>query len=329
MYKLLAASLFGLLLFFSCQLKEDPPINDYKVHAIYVIPSDKYYSDDHAYRVGRGIIEIQRWYQTATGGLTFELLDEENIISVYFADKPVAYYEEDWWGLLLNEMRDKGEPIESSGTIAMIWIEGIQQLGATAIAQGAEMCGGECGASLMPITTVIGITWPPTDMGVSFHELGHALGLTHPVEEEDLPLPAEKEPMLYSVMCQGVIRLGKSNVEHGFLTNEKAILVNNRFLKKDVNIYQDFWQTNIINYPVTGLAPNPQITFLEINPHSYSFNANVDNALLYYWYFGDGSTSNDTSPTHLYNSSGLYNVVLMVTDNNQMATRVSKYVEIR
>jgi hypothetical protein len=330
MSRFFALSLFGLLLITSCQIVEpEAPLNDYRVHAYYVIPADMRYSDDNANRVGRAIIEIQRWYQTATGGLTFELLDEENIIGVYFADHESSYYEGDWWNLLLNEMKNKGNPIESSGTIAMIWVEGIQQVEDDATAVGADMCNGKCGVAILPMHTIIGITWPPTDLGVPLHEMGHTLGLTHPVVESDLPLPVDEEPMLYSVMCQSTIRKGNSSAEHGFLTNEKATLIENPFLKPFVNIYQDYWLTKIINYPVTGPVPKAMITSTEVGFHTYKFDTSSDEGLLYYWYFGDGDTSNEPSPTHEFNSAGLFNVTLMVTDSHLMSTRVSQFVEIQ
>lgn len=330
MSRFFALSFFGLLLVSSCQIVEtQAPLNDYKVHAYYVIPTDMRFSDDNANRVGRAIIEMQRWYQTATGGLTFELLDEENIIGVYFADHESSYYEGDWWNLLLNEMKSKGNPIESAGTIAMIWVEGIQQVADNATAVGADMCNGKCGAAILPMHTIIGITWPPTDLGVSLHEMGHTLGLTHPVEESDLPLAIEEEPILYSVMCQATVRKGISSAEHGFLTNEKTILIENPFLKPFVEIYQDYWLTKIINYPVTGPIPEAKITSSEVGFHTYKFESIAIDGLLYYWYFGDGSTSNEPTPTHEFRSSGLFNVTLMVTDSHQMSNRVSKFVEIQ
>ena len=166
-------------------------------------------------------------------------------------------------------------------------------------------------------------------MGISLHEMGHTFGLSHPIDESDFPLSTEDEAKLYSVMCQATIREGTTNGEHGFLTFEKSILVNNPFLKADVTLFQDFWQTKIINYPVTGSAPEPLIDFQITSSRSVSFSTNIDDALLYYWYFGDGAISNDPVPTHEFNFSGLYYVTLMVTDKNHMATRVSQYVQIQ
>ena len=100
-------------------------------------------------------------------------------------------------------------------------------------------------------------------------------------------------------------------------------------MKPNVAGNQDFWQTNIINYPVTGPIPEPLINFEMVNSTTVSFSTNNEYALLYYWYFGDGSISNDPAPTHKFNFNGLYNVTLMVTDKNHMANRVSQFVQIQ
>lgn len=321
--------LMGLLFFSGCSPDEIRVIkNDFKVHTYYVVPSDMAYSDAHASRVAKAIIEIQRWYQAATGGITFEILDEKNIIEVYFADNPASYYENDWWNLLLNEMRDKGEPIESPGTLAMLWIEGITKVAPNATALGGFKCNGDCGAALLPMQTILSPVWPPLDMGITFHELGHALGLNHPVEESDLPLPAEQEPLLYSVMCQTNLRKGTSSNEHAFLTFEKQKLFKNPFLKKGVNLQRNFIKTNIINYPVTGVTPDPQITYEMKDSGSLKLSAPIDHALLYYWYFSDGSISNEPNPEHVFKTGGSKIVSLMVTDINFMTTWRGEIIQL-
>jgi hypothetical protein len=331
MQKLVVLAILSLLVITGCQTiePEELPRNDYKVHAYYVIPNDMSYSQDHVNRTIRSFFEMQRWYQTATGGITFEILDEENIIEIYYTDKASTFYAEDWWNLLLKEMKDKGMPIQSPGTIALLWIEGIVEISETAVAQGGQGCDGECGVAIMPVHTIVAQTSPPADMGLTFHEMGHTLGLFHPVEESELPIPAADQPLLSSVMNQGTVRVGNSNAEHGFLTYEKAKLNDSPFLKSGLVFYQDFWESMIINYPVTGTVPEPQIEFQLLNSRSVSFSTNISNALHYYWYFGDGTTSNEASPTHQFNSSNWYTVTLMVTEKNQMANRVSKFVQIQ
>jgi gliding motility-associated-like protein len=50
------------------------------------------------------------------------------------------------------------------------------------------------------------------------------------------------------------------------------------------------------------------------------YNAYFNNTSLgghdYFWDFGDGNTSTEMSPTHLYNNIGTYNIRLIVTDSN-------------
>ncbi len=46
-----------------------------------------------------------------------------------------------------------------------------------------------------------------------------------------------------------------------------------------------------------------------------SFSNNSANATTYHWDFGDGSSSSDSSPTHTYVNNGLYQAVLLATNN--------------
>ena len=122
--------------------------------------------------------------------------------------------------------------------------------------------------------------------------------------------------------------MGATNNDYGFLTTEKQSLFSNPFIKPNINIYQDFWSTRIINLPLTGPVPEPEISFYQLSSRSASFNTNIDDALLYYWYFSDGSTSSLKNPTHEFEYPGLYNITLMVTSPTFMSARVSQYVQI-
>lgn len=324
--------LFSVLIAFaaSCSVIEPPAptlVNDYKVHTYYVVPADKSLVELNINMVGATTYEMQRWYQTATGGLTFEFLDEENLLEVYFADQTTSYYADDWWGLLLHEMQDKGLPIEARGTINMVWIEGISQISDNVLALGAAMCNGDCGAALLPISSIFTGPWMPTDLSPPLHEMGHTLGLKHPLEYDDLPVSSADSAILQSLMCQGDIRLGTSSNEHGFLTNEKAILQDSPFLKTNVPLYQKYWTTNIINYPVTGEVPEATFAYEFPTENIVQFSVAAPEGSMYYWFFGDGSTSSEKSPSHNF-PSGTYSVTLMVTAPNNMATRVSQYVQV-
>ena len=324
----------GVVLFSCCFIVEPPvietpePANDYKVHAIYVLPSDQQFIEDHDIRIWRAMYAAQNWFQVATGGLTFEFLDEDRVRQHYRADQPIEYYKEDWWNLLLEEMQSKGYPVQTRGTITLLFVEGISDVGGDEVALGGWSCEGECGAAILPISTLIAPTRLPVDMGTVFHEMGHALGLTHPVEQTDLPLSTEEEQMLYSVMCQADLRAGTSNTDHGFLTSEKAALAKNPFMKENVFTYQDIWSSKIINYPELGGVPSPEISY-EILPNAVvRFSTNIDDGLLYYWYFGDGTVSTEKNPEHTFSTYGLYNVTLMVTSEQYMAARTSAYINL-
>lgn len=307
---------------------EPQPIYDYKVLPLYVIPADQVYDNNNAGRVWRAMYATQNWYQTATGGMTFEFLDPDNVFENYFAYEPVEYYEDDWWTKLLEEMIERGYPVQSKGTILMIFIEGISDVGGGELALGGWSCEGDCGAAIIPISLLQAPTNLPTDLGTVYHELGHALGLTHPVEQEDLPLSAEEEVMLYSVMCQSDLRAGTTSGDHGLLSSEKAALIGNPFIKENVIAYKDNVSARIINYPVLGEIPEPEISH-EVLPNSVvSFSTNIDNALLYYWDFGDGSVSFEKTPSHSYNNFGLYNVTLMVTTEQYMSARTNSYINL-
>ena len=65
--------------------------------------------------------------------------------------------------------------------------------------------------------------------------------------------------------------------------------------------------------------PKPIIDFIAeplsgCEPLSVKFINNSDNGT-YYWYFGDGNSSNIYSPIHIYNNDGVYTVTLIVKIN--------------
>ena len=328
------AIIFSFFVFNSClvidsAIDQPVPANDFKVLPLYVVPADHNYNNDNAVRVWRAVYATQNWFQIATGGLTFELLDEENVFQVYIADHTVDYYSDDWWNLLLEELLAKGYPVQNKGTILMMFVEGINDLGGDELALGGWSCEGDCGAAILPISTLVAPTTLPVDMGTVFHELGHAFGLNHPVVQADLPLSGEEEVMLYSVMCQSDLRKGISNADHGLLTSEKAALAKNPFLKENVFTNQDIPSSRIINYPVLGEVPTPEITFENLSGTSVQLSSNIEDGLLYYWYFGDGTVSTAKNPVHSFNNYGWYNVTLMVTTGQYMAAQTNSFIEIK
>ncbi|MFC3032116.1 collagenase [Pseudoalteromonas fenneropenaei] len=80
--------------------------------------------------------------------------------------------------------------------------------------------------------------------------------------------------------------------------------------------------TAVINGPYSGDV-NSAIAF------SSAGSADADGSIVsYVWDFGDGSQSNQASPSHSYTSAGSYTVTLTVTDNQGLATQASTNVTV-
>lgn len=62
---------------------------------------------------------------------------------------------------------------------------------------------------------------------------------------------------------------------------------------------------------VAGITPT------DLNNKTYSFTATgVSNVITYNWYFGDGNSSTDVTPSHAYNTAGTYTVKVTVAGND-------------
>ncbi|HEX6181153.1 MAG TPA: PKD domain-containing protein, partial [Chitinophagaceae bacterium] len=77
--------------------------------------------------------------------------------------------------------------------------------------------------------------------------------------------------------------------------------------------------TDSISTPVTVLA-KPAASFSGTNtsacktPLTTSFSSNVPGAVSYQWFFGDGNTATGANPSHIYTSTGNFDVSLVVTN---------------
>jgi len=67
--------------------------------------------------------------------------------------------------------------------------------------------------------------------------------------------------------------------------------------------------------PIVGL---PKIDYYALvdEPIDFTANTSVDpNAVSWHWEFGDGTTSDEASPTHVFHSSGFYRISVTITDS--------------
>ncbi len=74
------------------------------------------------------------------------------------------------------------------------------------------------------------------------------------------------------------------------------------------NITDEFSSTLAVGFPIAGFT-------YEVDRSTASFTNTSDNATQYLWDFGDGETSTDENPIHLYASKGNYIVKIKASDN--------------
>jgi gliding motility-associated-like protein len=73
----------------------------------------------------------------------------------------------------------------------------------------------------------------------------------------------------------------------------------------------------------------PDVTYNNDNtlgcslPHSVNFTGTSTDAVTWSWDFGDGTTSNQQNPNHVYSDFGIYNVTLLVTNANGCESIIS------
>lgn len=85
---------------------------------------------------------------------------------------------------------------------------------------------------------------------------------------------------------------------------------------------------------VPAIIPNANFSFSDTtceNEIIYFFdssNVNIGNIIEWYWDFGDGDTSSLQNPSHLYDTSGIYNVSLIITSNDLCKDTLIKEIHV-
>jgi len=67
----------------------------------------------------------------------------------------------------------------------------------------------------------------------------------------------------------------------------------------------------------------------ESNYLEYAFTNSSTNAISYEWDFGDGNTSTEESPTHVYDVHNIYTVTLIATSEANLSTSLSQTIDIQ
>ena len=111
----------------------------------------------------------------------------------------------------------------------------------------------------------------------------------------------DKSGKVYHAVCAACG--GNSN---GFPTTPGAYSTTNN--SNNCNLAGFLFELSKIESTLSTTTP---ITCL---PNATIFENNSQNGNAYYWDFGDGNTSNDFAPTHLYDTPGIYDVMLVAYD---------------
>jgi hypothetical protein len=323
-----------------------PVAADHTVAFFYVIPSDIEFEQSVLDRTVEATRDVQAWYQCATGGVTWELAFPE-IVRVYFADRTrQEYVDGGYYGPILDEMRAKGLPVLTPGSVAALWARG-----AGFFAGANPACDGQCGVLMVGVEVFpefnnpewSGGTCPPgegvaafpcTPLGAMAHELGHALAsLPHPFD-----VPETRDVAFHSVMQSHwnyPSFAGAAEKPWGFLTLERQQLRASPFLKKDIALNQSH-DCEVLNLPEAGPVPvagfqeRVRDQTVQLRNQTGFQSRQPKNGALYYWTFGDGTATNDDSKrlVHRYAEPGTYTIVLRASGKESVVDLLSRQITV-
>jgi len=84
----------------------------------------------------------------------------------------------------------------------------------------------------------------------------------------------------------------------------------------------------VYEIPIAEFYPNPYETIVDQGVITFSNESVSSESLLYNWDFGDGNTSEQNNPDHIYNQVGVFLVKLLVETSNGCINRIEKEVVI-
>lgn len=302
-----------------------------KVAVYYVVPKDATYSQEEYEAVKKISRELQAWFRANTGGVTYTFASPDTVI-VYNSRHQTDYYAADWRNLLLTEMQEQGEPVFENGTVASVWVKSQEQDG---LMLGAPGCGGACGVAMAAIENIPAFNancpggtgegaYPCVPHGVMGHSLGHAFGLVHPYNVEETKDVAGLSLMQTYWNYPGTAVEGQQ--PWGLLTTERNHLQESIFFQQGVPT-PPLYEPNLVNLPATDAAPDIVLD-VETDSLTVVFTNSTPDATLFYWTFGDGSTSNEQSPSHTYQRGGSYTVTLYASSDSAVITRQTLEVQL-
>lgn len=312
--------------------------SDHSVAVFYVIPRDLDFEAAVYERLVAATLDVQAWYQCATGGVTWELAFPE-VVRVYFGDLTRQQYADGgYYSPILAEMQGKGLPVFAPGSVLALWSRG-----AGFFAGANPGCDGDCGVLMVGIEAFAefnrpewssatcpggeGVAaFPCTPVGAFAHELGHALAsLPHPAD-----IPGTDAVASHSIMqthWNYPTFAPEFERPWGFLTVERQALRASPFLKQDIALLQPH-DCEVVNLPVTGPVPRARFHARLRGQTLFLKNQSHDDSLVY-WTFGDGSVSNNAQKRLVHDyAPGTYVVTLRVSNGVAMMDLVKQTIVV-
>lgn len=159
-----------------------------QVRVLYVVPQDRASRSDYAAAIASALTDLQSWYRTQLEDRTFALLSAQP--ETCRLPRTADYYASDSWSKVLNDVQSCASVSHSSSMFA--WVLYVDIL--HACNAPGRLGAGVNGITIMPRQDMDGLTGARVidDCGLEIrqpisrwiggtgHELGHALGLTHP-----------------------------------------------------------------------------------------------------------------------------------------------------
>lgn len=117
-----------------------------------------------------------------------------------------------------------------------------------------------------------------------------------------------------------------SNPTHNFTTpgvyNVSLSITNNQGCSNSISHQVEVYDNPVADFTFDTVCQNNVTNFVNLSEPFQEINE-------WFWDFGDGNTSTESDPVHLYDTAGTYNVILNIQDNHQCSETINKSIWVK
>ena len=174
-----------------------------KVNFFYLVPSDRDYNQAYEDGIEKAALSIQSFYSQQLGGSVFATSDP--IVEVVYSINDTAWHADQMWNRAIDTVNAK---FYDPNNIYIIYVD------AQASCTPNNTIGGTSGIAVMGVNDLHGLAGEPIEASCSGsfdlseesrwigglgHELGHALGLPHPLgcDDDDVSTSCDNDSIMY------------------------------------------------------------------------------------------------------------------------------------